>query len=625
MAAADQRKVGGTCLREADRSGFRHDWILKPALLLAFLGSLHAAAEVLITDRFGRDLSTEGVTLIDWEGQIANPAIEIFVSPPEGVPLPANVALSADGSRIYFGNPSTISANGPRKELFFRDANPIAVLISTFPDRDYDDEAYVLTAEYTDPQLGTRQTRIPVNVVDQDIDRALEFSISVEFNQDQSRFFEDEAARAVVNQAADDWAYFIADMDLEPVAELAESTFIWSWPLAWTGSPQGTYVQNQSQYVGYLLYSYGVRTVEVRSGGAPSACCFQISNGNPVPLRRSGGIQMEIRGNYNVRGWLIDLTDASWTATSLAGETADFYSIAHHEIGHAIGFNSQYPVFADLEVNDADSPAIIAYHGTPVEINSFFDHLDGIVDPASRRGAFGNEYYGDVPRHRWLITKLDLLILESLGYELRQTSAMEPLSFLTESLAPGTENIAYSSVLELSGGIAFYDFSIADGALPSGLSLNRFSGEVSGIPESSGEFGVVILGRDYSDGPGVEMSFTIRIEDPDVDDDGVPNDQDPFPNDPSEWLDRDGDGIGNNADADDDNDGLSDSDEISIHGTDPLSIDTDRDGIADGDEIVYGSDPLVEDCSYDLCPPSGGVLNIVPFILEREETQGDRE
>jgi len=45
----------------------------------------------------------------------------------------------------------------------------------------------------------------------------------------------------------------------------------------------------------------------------------------------------------------------------------------------------------------------------------------------------------------------------------------------------------------------------------------------------------------------------------DSDGDGVPDSQDAFPNDPSEWDDTDGDGVGNNTDPDDDNDGLPDA------------------------------------------------------------------
>jgi hypothetical protein len=50
-----------------------------------------------------------------------------------------------------------------------------------------------------------------------------------------------------------------------------------------------------------------------------------------------------------------------------------------------------------------------------------------------------------------------------------------------------------------------------------------------------------------------------NIADPDDDGDGVPDGQDAFPLDTTEWLDTDRDGIGNNADPDDDNDGIPDA------------------------------------------------------------------
>ena len=45
----------------------------------------------------------------------------------------------------------------------------------------------------------------------------------------------------------------------------------------------------------------------------------------------------------------------------------------------------------------------------------------------------------------------------------------------------------------------------------------------------------------------------------DRDGDGVPDNEDAFPDDPKEWKDSDGDGIGDNEDNDDDNDGILDS------------------------------------------------------------------
>ncbi len=69
--------------------------------------------------------------------------------------------------------------------------------------------------------------------------------------------------------------------------------------------------------------------------------------------------------------------------------------------------------------------------------------------------------------------------------------------------------------------------------------------------------------------PDLDCDGIIDSLDPDIDGDGVPNEEDAFPRDKTESVDTDGDGIGNNADLDDDNDGYSDADEIA-YGSDPL-------------------------------------------------------
>lgn len=84
----------------------------------------------------------------------------------------------------------------------------------------------------------------------------------------------------------------------------------------------------------------------------------------------------------------------------------------------------------------------------------------------------------------------------------------------------------------------------------------------------------------------------------DSDGDGVPDDQDAFPLDPTETIDTDGDGLGNNVDPDDDNDGISDTWEIS-----------------------NGSDPLKADASSDL--NGDGVSNLDQYLSERNSIQTD--
>ena len=75
-------------------------------------------------------------------------------------------------------------------------------------------------------------------------------------------------------------------------------------------------------------------------------------------------------------------------------------------------------------------------------------------------------------------------------------------------------------------------------------------------------------------------------------------------------LDTDGDGLSdadeinihgtNPNDPDTDADGLNDGDEVNTHGTDPLDPDTDGDGLTDGDEVnIHGTNPLNPDTDGD--------------------------
>jgi len=85
----------------------------------------------------------------------------------------------------------------------------------------------------------------------------------------------------------------------------------------------------------------------------------------------------------------------------------------------------------------------------------------------------------------------------------------------------------------------------------------------------------------------------IATED-DVDGDGVPNDEDAFPDDPTESVDTDTDGIGNNADTDDDNDGVpDDEDAFPIDATE--SVDTDGDGIGNNADTDDDNDGVPDD------------------------------
>ena len=123
------------------------------------------------------------------------------------------------------------------------------------------------------------------------------------------------------------------------------------------------------------------------------------------------------------------------------------------------------------------------------------------------------------------------------------------------------------------------------------------------IPNSDktvGEIKEVLDGEKASTGNNdttTEINTTEQVAvkpaetDPDLDDDGVPNDQDAFPLDPNEQRDNDLDGIGDNADTDDDNDGVSDVNDDFPFDPDETR-DTDGDGVGnnadtddDGDDV----------------------------------------
>ncbi|MBE0641808.1 MAG: putative Ig domain-containing protein, partial [Bacteroidales bacterium] len=90
------------------------------------------------------------------------------------------------------------------------------------------------------------------------------------------------------------------------------------------------------------------------------------------------------------------------------------------------------------------------------------------------------------------------------------------------------------------------------------------TGKLNGSPSESqvgNNPGILISANDGHRSTPL-TAFTIEVTayvHQDTDGDGVPDYQDAFPDDSSEWIDTDGDRVGNNSDADDDNDGVIDT------------------------------------------------------------------
>src|SRR5439155_6560033 len=74
-----------------------------------------ASAQTTVKDIFGRALNEHGITLVDWDGYLANPLIKIFVFAPTNGVVPGTATLTVNGGRLYFDKPVTVSSNGPSK------------------------------------------------------------------------------------------------------------------------------------------------------------------------------------------------------------------------------------------------------------------------------------------------------------------------------------------------------------------------------------------------------------------------------------------------------------------------------------------------------------------------------
>lgn len=450
-------------------------------------------AQYTIRDRFGRDITTVGITLTDWEGYIANPAIELTVEPNIGSQM---IGLTANHARLYFNMPSTASATGPSKFVMASAGNPETVYLSIFPDRDGTAETHYLTLS-----SGAGTLSIPIHVIDEDQpSRSNDFNIPLDFTHDtRYNFFSNATRTTTVTQAASDWAYFIANMNFDQVTVGSEQTYIWNDNFA-----GGTWHTNTQAYTGFLIYPYGFDHSSNRSGGAPSNHAFQRIGGVATQLRRSGAYEAEKDGNYNTLGWLNSLPDDEWyIATNLGDVQNDLYSIALHEMGHALAFNGGHTQFGTYKtqgfVNNGD---VVSYYGSNLPINSS-DHFSNgslLFDPVSKKGLFGSEYANEVPYGRWLITKTNLLCMKAIGYNLRETSCLKNLTVTDRVLAVGTQNSAYSDGFAAEGGIKAYRWLVLTGSLPNGLSLNSFTGAITGTPTESGNFPLTIQLDDQEHG-----------------------------------------------------------------------------------------------------------------------------
>ncbi|HEX3969456.1 MAG TPA: Ig domain-containing protein, partial [Edaphobacter sp.] len=88
--------------------------------------------------------------------------------------------------------------------------------------------------------------------------------------------------------------------------------------------------------------------------------------------------------------------------------------------------------------------------------------------------------------------------------------AATPLGITTSGLPSGTIGSAYTNLLQATGGIAPYAWSIASGSLPAGLTLASATGIISGTPTTAGTFSFTATAADAGS-PAQSKSVSLSI------------------------------------------------------------------------------------------------------------------
>ena len=87
---------------------------------------------------------------------------------------------------------------------------------------------------------------------------------------------------------------------------------------------------------------------------------------------------------------------------------------------------------------------------------------------------------------------------------------VEPISITTLALLDGVVNVAYTETLTAAGGTPSYTWSMADGSLPTGLTLDAVRGVIAGTTSVTGTFNFVVRVSDAG-APPLNATQSLRI------------------------------------------------------------------------------------------------------------------
>jgi putative Ig domain-containing protein len=475
-------------------------------------GTVAAApiSDALVYDIFFRQVNSHGVQLVDWEGYLANPYIELTVRPPgPDVQFPLTIELFAEGtSRLMMDLPSSLSATGARKRLVLTGpADREIFRLAIHPRRGPGpDERYRLVMTTTDASGASSTLVMPIRVqVDQKTAAEPPIPITFDYRYDTiTGYFSSPEFRAAAEAAVKDWFYFF---DLSPFDTVPAGAEVSHLPgNDWQNEIQ---TSNNQAYNGMWVFFRGIQT-PYSTGYPANNGSFHTVGGTPTPYHRSTSMIFEY--NEDTMELFTSLDDEDWWRTDL-GRYIDVHGLVMHEYGHAVAYHSWWDGMASYVAARGEGYSeVISYQGYPVPLDGSY-HIPGDYPYWDRLSGQNGGWIHLFPTRRWMLTKLTLLVAEAAGWKLNRnlTPFLEP-SIVTSSARNGRTGRAYSQALQAKGGVPFYDWQVVDGALPAGLALDRFTGLISGTPSAAGTSTFTVQLRDYDKlSTPVEKEFAIRV------------------------------------------------------------------------------------------------------------------
>ena len=465
-------------------------------------------AQILVKDVFDRTLNDYQVTLVDWQGHLYNPMVELVLSPPSTASFPLNVTVKAEGtSRLMLDYPSENNSTGATKQITFPNISSIKkIFLEIAPDRagGYGEiESYTLKFIY-----GNATQTLPIKVIDQDDNLNPVIPLKFDYRYDNiNALFNNSSIRAATEAAIKDWFYFFDYTTFDQV-QISDET------ISITGNDWQNHVNvsNNQAYNGYWIF---LRSIE-----SPYATGYPSTNGKflkkngvqlPGPLHRSSALILHINKDATL---FTSLADEDWHLTN-PYDVTDIYGLMMHEFGHAVAFHTYWAGFAlykDGGYQTAND--VINYQGIPVPIDDY-GHIPAGKKYFDRLSGQQAGWESKFPVRRWMLHKLTLLIASKAGWPLREIGPFLEPSIITQSLPGGEIHSAYSATIKANGGgIPFYNWTISNGSLPAGLILNSFTGEISGtITSRVDTYNFTVQLEDYDEfSSPVTKQLSIQVE-----------------------------------------------------------------------------------------------------------------